>query len=29
MIVFTVIAAALALAGIGYLIIALVKPERF
>jgi K+-transporting ATPase KdpF subunit len=28
-IVFTVVAAALALAGIGYLVVALVKPERF
>ena len=29
MIVFTVIAAALAVAGIAYLVVALVKPERF
>jgi K+-transporting ATPase KdpF subunit len=28
-IVITIIAAALALAGIGYLVVALVKPERF
>ncbi|MBW4031724.1 MAG: K(+)-transporting ATPase subunit F [Acidobacteria bacterium] len=29
MMVITIIAAALALAGIGYLVVALVKPERF
>ena len=29
MIVITIVAAALALAGIGYLVVALVKPERF